>query len=162
MDNDEPTIRLALPADLPRLAALWRQLDQRHAELQPAFFQPAPPREQELREMLGDAHALLLAADVGGQLVGGVSARLFDTPNDPGMVRCRRLYADRLVVAAEHRGRGIGRRLMRALEAQGRARGAEQLVLTVWAGNEAALRFYQREGLVEVGRVMARELSPRE
>ncbi|MBW2731556.1 MAG: GNAT family N-acetyltransferase [Deltaproteobacteria bacterium] len=158
MTRGELTIHAGRGQDLSALGALWAELDARHAAHQPAFFQTAPPREVELRDMLKDPHALLLVALKGQEVVGGVSAGIFDTPNDPGMVRCRRLYVDRLVVAAEHRGQGVGRALMDSVEERGRSRGAEQLVLTVWAGNEEALRFYQREGLVEVGRLLAREL----
>lgn len=152
------TIRAAHAADLAPLAALWNELDAYHASLQPAFFREGAPREEELAALLDDAYALVIVAERGGEVVGGISGRVFDTPDDEGMTRCRRLYADRLVVVAGERGRGLGRRLMSALEREGRAQGAEQLVLTVWAGNERARRFYQKEGLVEVGRILAREL----
>ena len=51
-------------------------------------------------------------------------------------------------VAAEYRHRGIGTRILRALEAKARALGATRIVLDA---RETALGFYRRRGYVTTG-----------
>ncbi len=51
-----------------------------------------------------------------------------------------------MFVTAEARGQGIGRRLVEVALAHARERGHRQVVLDVRAGNDAAVRLYQRCG----------------
>ncbi len=53
------------------------------------------------------------------------------------------------------RGTGLASDLMKALTAHARDLGIRQLELTVSAENPAAVRFYKREGFIEVGRIPA-------
>jgi GNAT superfamily N-acetyltransferase len=57
-----------------------------------------------------------------------------------------RAYVDILVVAPEVEGRGVGRALMEHAEAWARAHRCREVVLDVFAGNEAARAFYERCG----------------
>jgi len=54
-------------------------------------------------------------------------------------------------VAAEHRGRGLGERLMRACIESARRQGLEKLELEVFASNAAARGLYRKMGFVEEG-----------
>ncbi|KAI1497207.1 acyl-CoA N-acyltransferase [Biscogniauxia marginata] len=58
----------------------------------------------------------------------------------------RRLYVD----GGAH-GRGIGSRLIAAVEDRARAEGFEQLWLSVWEHNVNAQRMYEKRGYVRVG-----------
>ncbi|MEM6656327.1 MAG: GNAT family N-acetyltransferase, partial [Planctomycetota bacterium] len=53
-----------------------------------------------------------------------------------------------LVVAAEHRGRGAGGRLLDAVEGEARSRGCAFVTLEVVGSNRAAQRLYRRHGFV--------------
>lgn len=58
-----------------------------------------------------------------------------------------------MVVAADSRGRGLGRRLLEQLKLEAtRRRGARRLRLSVFADNSPARRCYQRAGFHEIGR----------
>lgn len=96
--------------------------------------------------------------ETAGTINGALLARIYDTPADPQMVPQRRGYVDGLVVAAAHRRRGVGRRLMDGAAAWAKSQGGAQLVLTVWAGNEAARAFYQRLGYDVLSEVMTKPL----
>ncbi len=50
-------------------------------------------------------------------------------------------------------GRGVGRALMRALEAHARAGGVHSLIGGISAENEGGIAFHRRIGFVEVGRM---------
>jgi ribosomal protein S18 acetylase RimI-like enzyme len=79
------------------------------------------------------------------QLVRGLSEPCI--PGDAAThAELRRLYVD----ATAH-GRGIGSKLMAAVEAQARAEGFKQLWLTVWEFNPNAQRLYERLGYEKVG-----------
>ena len=56
-------------------------------------------------------------------------------------------FMDDLCVHSDFRRRGIGKALLAAARDAARARGAQTLMLQVWAFNEAALRFYEAAGL---------------
>jgi RimJ/RimL family protein N-acetyltransferase len=56
-------------------------------------------------------------------------------------------FLEALVVAGGRRGRGLGARMLEALEAHLRARGERDLFLSmVWPGNPGAIDFYRRQG----------------
>lgn len=57
------------------------------------------------------------------------------------------LYVQDLYVAPSQRGTGLGRRLLAAASAAGRAQGATHLRLSVETGNDGAQRFYAAAGL---------------
>jgi GNAT superfamily N-acetyltransferase len=64
-----------------------------------------------------------------------------------------------LVVDEAHRGRGIGRALVDALEDEARTRGCGVLFLTTADGRDDAHAFYERLGLEQTGRRYGRTLS---
>ena len=84
------------------------------------------------------ATALFLVAEDSGAIVGHCHAF-----QDDGF------YVDRLHVAPEHKGNGIGRALIRRVEAS-RLPG-ERLWLTVLEGNDDAMAFYRRVGFEPCG-----------
>lgn len=139
-----------------------------HSVLVPQFFRSAPRSIDEWQRVLSAPHAMVFLDEatttaagegVGRIITGAVLLRVFDTPAEPQMVPQRRGHIDGLVVLTGHRRRGIGRRLMDAAAAWARDQGAEQLVLTVWAGNAAARAFYQSLGYGALSEVLAKPLG---
>jgi ribosomal-protein-alanine N-acetyltransferase len=55
-------------------------------------------------------------------------------------------------VAPEHQGRGLGRKLVRAIMHVARGRGAERVFLEVRPSNAGAIALYHDEGFNEIGR----------
>jgi ribosomal protein S18 acetylase RimI-like enzyme len=154
-------VRAARPEDWLAVQSLLRELDELHAELVPAYFQPATRTEREWGRLLGDSTALALVAlddGEGGAPVGFLSLRLYDTPADPTMVPRRRGHIEMLIVNARQRRRGIGRRLLAAAAEWARARNATEMVLTTWAGNSEADAFYKRLGYRVLSHVLRTSL----
>ena len=79
---------------------------------------------------------LFLVAECGGAIVGVVLGR-WDG---------RRGWVNHLAVDEAHRGRGVGRQLMAALEGRLRARGCEKVNLHVEPANAGVCEFYSRVG----------------
>ncbi|KQP03718.1 GNAT family N-acetyltransferase [Pseudorhodoferax sp. Leaf265] len=98
--------------------------------------------------LLGDSCASVLAAERGHRLVGMAVARA-KAPCPAGVPSTVELQT--LYVQAHFIGRGIGKRLLQAIEAQALAEAGCAPWLTVNARNDRALAFYARQGYTQVG-----------
>ena len=63
----------------------------------------------------------------------------------------RSLEIERIYVAKEHHGAGLGTRLMEHAIETARARDKEHVWLGVWQENGHAIRFYERHGFYKIG-----------
>lgn len=151
-------IRRGRGGDWRAARLLFEEVDRLHAELAPEYFRSGGREEKEWRRSIDDPMAAVYVAELGpdgaGKLVGVVTVRIYDTPENPAMVPRRRGHVETLVVAGAARRRGIGRRLMSEVVAWARDRGAVEVVLTTWAGNAAADAFYERLGYRILSRVL--------
>jgi GNAT superfamily N-acetyltransferase len=95
-----------------------------------------------------DAAGRVLIAREGGRAVG-YAALCFGFSIE---FRGRDAFVDELYVVPEQRGGGLGRALLRALEAEARACGVRKLHLEVEQRNDSARRLYVQEGFVATGR----------
>lgn len=133
------TIRTACPHDLDALVGLLAAL----FSLEPDFRADAARQRRGLRRLLEDpVRCLVLVAERGGAVIGMVTVQLVVSTaegGDAGLV-------EDLVVAAAHRGTGVGRLLLAAAEDWARGRGATRLQLLADRDNALALGFYARVG----------------
>jgi ribosomal protein S18 acetylase RimI-like enzyme len=158
------THRRATMDDYDVLMALVGEADELHARLMPGYFRrpnrPARTRA-ELSRVLGALDEIIYVAVEDGpaaEVVGLVHAQIYDTPPGPALVQRRRAHVDNLVVGTRHRRCGYGRALLDAASTWARAKGAEEILLTVWSGNGDAERFYERLGFGRVSSVLGRPL----
>ena len=134
-------IRPAVEADVPLVLALIRELAEyerladevtaTEADLREALFGPAPGAEAVIA-MVGERPA-------------GFALYFHNFSTFAGK---RGLYLEDLYVRPEHRGQGIGRRLLRHLAGVARERGCRRFEWAVLDWNEPAIRFYRRIGAV--------------
>jgi acetyltransferase len=94
---------------------------------------------------LDDRDRLLLVAEEGEEVVGMAQLAFSGATNAD-----HRAEVQRIGVAAEARGRGIGRQLMAAVEEEGRRRGVTLLWLTTHDDTDACL-FYEAIGYTKLG-----------
>jgi GNAT superfamily N-acetyltransferase len=139
------TIRDAQAADADRIAGLLTQLGY-----------PAQPGAVEARlERLAIVGDRVLVADLGGGAVGFAHLQVA-----PAIERDRpAAKIGALVVDETHRGQGVGRALVQALEDEARLRGCELLFVTTAERRDDAHAFYERVGLERTGRRYGRTLS---
>jgi len=124
--------RAALTADASRtlIAAL-------NAELTGAYPEPGATHfGLEPEEVTGGRGAFLIVYQAGIAVACGAVRRL-----DAGTAELKRMY-----VAPAGRGRGLGRRLVAALEAEARALDVRRLVLETGIRQTAALALYRATG----------------
>lgn len=138
-------IRDARPGDADAVARLLGQLGY-----------PAEPTAIVSRlERLAIVGDRVIVADVGEEVVG--LAHLQVTPAIEYDRPTAKVGA--LVVDDSHRGEGIGRALVEALEAEARARGCALLFVTTSAQRNDAHEFYRRVGLEETGKRFTKSLA---
>lgn len=103
-----------------------------------------PPLTQSLDELRAElVENLGCVAREGGRMLGAVRAQ-----RDGDL-----LLIGRIAIAPDVQGRGIGSRLLQAVEARGLEVGCREAELFTGSLSEANLRLYEREGYRESGRV---------
>jgi ribosomal protein S18 acetylase RimI-like enzyme len=158
-------VRPAAPTDVAVLSRLWHEADELHAQLSPGFFRrpDATRGRQRAVEALRDVednggHEVILLGIGAGAVCGACHLQIYDTPVGHSMVAQRRGHVETLIVGRAHRRRGCGRALMQAASEWAREKGAHQLLLTVWAGNDEAERFYTALGYRTISQVLGNDL----
>jgi ribosomal protein S18 acetylase RimI-like enzyme len=140
-DASTATVEPAVPADAGELLTLQRAAYVTEAQLYgDPFIPPLVESLEQLRKML-EGDAVVLKAVLGGRMAGAVRAQFSD----------HTCLVGRLVVAPDLQGRGIGERLMRALEERVAGR-ADACVLFTGHLSEGNLRLYRRLGYAETHR----------
>jgi acetyltransferase len=114
------------------------------------LVEPVKPAELEAsyRDLIacqGDRRRVVVVAEIEGTVVGMAHLARAEAANAR-----HRAEVQRVAVAAEARGRGVGRRLMAAVEEEARRRGLTLLWLTTHAGTDAAA-FYESIGYTRLG-----------
>lgn len=133
------TIEPATLADIPALCELLAALFSQEAEFQPDTAAQA----RGLAAIIGHPEVgLILVARSEGQVAGMVSL-LFTVSTALGE---RVALLEDMVVARAQRGAGLGQRLLAQAIAQARASGCRRITLLTDGVNEAAQRFYARQG----------------
>jgi ribosomal protein S18 acetylase RimI-like enzyme len=162
-------IRPAVLEDADGIARTFLDSAEYHAELDPERYS-TPAFETILarfREGLqypphAGTEALTLVAELSGEIVGFVDARLDRSPDamHREMLYC---HIAEIAVRCAHRSQGIGARLLRAAEDWGRRMGAEFASLEYHAANTRAGLFYQeRMGYRPAAITAIKRLSDRE
>jgi GNAT superfamily N-acetyltransferase len=144
---EEMTIRPADLRDAPEIASL---LDQLGYDASPAAV------ERRLRRLAASDADELLVAVWDGRVVGLAGVHVSAAIEYDG--DAAKLSA--LVVDEGHRRRGIGERLVAAVEDEARRRGCVLLFLTTAERRAGAHAFYRAVGLEETGRRFAKRLEP--
>jgi GNAT superfamily N-acetyltransferase len=139
------TIRDARAADAEAIASLLGQLGY------PTEPEAVPARLERL-VIVGDR---VVVAELDDQVAG--LAQLHVSPTIEHERPSAKVSA--LVVDESHRGKGIGRALVEAMEVEARTRRCVLLFLTASARREDAHEFYRRVGLEETGKRFAKSLD---
>jgi ribosomal protein S18 acetylase RimI-like enzyme len=134
------TIREALADDVPSIVRLIGDAGLEKAWIRVEHPFDADGRERRLRDRLVAGTAFAVVAESDGVIVGQATNRLGAGTAVLG-----------IVVAAAHRGGGLGRRLLAASIAGARERGASRMALQVYAENAAAIALYRAYGFRETG-----------
>ena len=113
---------------------------QQLVQMERAIFS-LPWSEQNFTDLLARDYCLYLVATNADGIIGCAGLTVLGNEGD----------IDKVMVREDCRGQGIASSLMEALLLEGRSRGVEAFTLEVRAGNEAAIRLYEKYGFVSEG-----------
>lgn len=146
------TIRTAARKDIDAMVALLGELFTLESD-----FQSDPSSQYQGLAMLLDGcmkHKCIQVAESDGQVVGMCTAQILISTAQGTPVA----LVEDMIVAAGYRRKGIGRRLMQAIELWARSHGATRLQLLADQVNTSALDFYQRMGWCRTKLICLRHL----
>jgi len=140
------TIRPATRADCPGILAIYND-----AVLTTTATYDYEPRTLMQREEWFDQHvrdgfAVFVAEDATGRIVGWSALNPYHAR--PGY---RFTTENSVYIAADQRGKGLGKLLLAPLVQAARAKGLHAIIAAIDATNEASLRLHARFGFVQVG-----------
>jgi ribosomal protein S18 acetylase RimI-like enzyme len=162
--------------DLDELEPLWVAVHHQHQRAMPElgpYVSDATTWQERLllyRQLYADHDPILLLGRQDGRLVGYALGYTFPASGtwlaDTWTTGERIAEVESLSVLPEHRGRGLGSRLLEELHEGLRRQGATDLILGALAGNSDAIRLYQRHGYrptwLYLSRLAGREGAPEE
>ena len=153
-------IRRANIVDIPRLMDLLHQVNMVHHHLRPELFKPNTTKysEQELETLLGDESKPIFVYD-DGEVLGYAFCQITQVKNDRLLQDRKSMYLDDLCVDETARGRHIGSALFEFVRDYAKSIGCHAVTLNVWAGNDAAMQFYQSKGMQPQKTGMEMELN---
>ena len=122
-----------------------------NAELSAEYAEPGATHFQLDPDDVVEGHGAFLVVHLDGTPVGCGAMRLLDA----GTAELKRMYVSPAV-----RGKGLGRRLVTALEAEARALGVRRLVLETGVRQHAALALYEATGFQPIPLYGEYRLSP--
>ena len=160
MKRNQDIIRKASVADIPRLMDLLHQVNMVHHHLRPELFKPNTTKysEQELETLLGDESKPIFVYD-DGEVLGYAFCQITQVKDDRLLQDRKSLYIDDLCVDEAARGKHIGSALFEFVRDYAKSIGCHAVTLNVWAGNDAAMQFFQSKGMQPQKTGMEMELN---
>lgn len=155
-------VREATAADFTSLLALFAELDAYHAQHFPHLFQPyeGDARPFELfADALADEQQTWFVAAVADGLLGFVTVRAHMSSRYPVFRPLPFALVDNIVVTAAARGQGVAQALMGAVGDWARDRHLTSVQLSVYAGNVAAERLYEKLGFAPLRHILIQPLT---
>lgn len=132
------TIREATTGDINAMSGLLNELFSIESDFTPDIRR----QRQGLADLMQHREATLLVATVGNDIVGMCSLQPLTSTAEGGRVG----LVEDLVVAANYRNTGVGRKLLRQIETIAEKQGMSRLQLLADRNNEAAEVFYDHLG----------------
>ncbi len=156
----ELILRTVTPADIPALSRLGidsfvATFGHMYSAKDLAYFLEEAHSAQALAGELANPARLYCLAEIDGALAGycklGLTCGFPDHARGQNVLELKQLYT-----AAGMTGMGIGKALMDWAMAEFAARGADEVQLSVWSGNDGAQKFYARYGFEKVADITFR------
>ncbi len=154
-------IRRAKKEDVEGINELLYQVAAIHAAGRPDLFKSASKKyeDRELIELINCDKTPIFVAVEGDEVIGYAFCIYKITKNAPLMQDKRTLYIDDLCVDERSRGTRVGSRLYEYVTEFAKRKGFDGIELNVWAFNESAYRFYEKQGMKPQRIIMEKSLK---
>ena len=144
-------VRRAETRDIPDILKLLLQVDMVHHKGRPAIFKgPATKyNEDELRDIINDPETpVFVCTDENDRVLGHAFCIFRQIKDDNVLTDIKTLYIDDICVDERHREKKVGKTLYDEVIRYAKEQGFYNITLNVWSCNPAAIKFYEKMGLV--------------
>ena len=144
-------IRIANTGDMPGINKLLEQVLMVHHNGRPDLFKCGTRKytDEELVEFLqDDSRPVFVAVNEENTVLGYAFCVFQQHLNNNILTDVKTLYIDDLCVDEDLRGQGIGKVIYEYVVDYARQQGCYNVTLNVWSCNPAAMKFYEKCGLV--------------
>lgn len=144
----EVTIRRAKFKDIPQLDKLLLEVHKIHSDIRPDLFTVGEKKytDGELERIIVDEQKPIFVAEHNGKVKGYAFCIFKQNLESKSVTNIKTLYIDDLCVDEDTRGMHIGTKLYNHVIDFARKSGCYNVTLNVWAGNDGAMKFYERIG----------------
>lgn len=140
----ELIVRPAVLNDIDVLLEFERGMIEAEQPFDDAIRTDEAVRYYDLEEMIVPPHIELVVAELDSELIGCGYARIEDSK--PYLKHRQHAYLGFMYVAPEHRGKGVNKRIIEALEQWSASQGVTEMRLEVYTNNPSAIRAYEKCG----------------
>ena len=143
-------IRPAENRDIPGMISLLRQVGEVHRVIRPDLFRDGAQKydEKALEALLCEKDMPIFVAADGDFVAGYCFCQIRSIADSSVLTDRKELYIDDLCVDENRRGQGIATKLYTYVTDFAKAQGCHFVTLNVWCGNDTAMRFYERAGMI--------------
>ncbi|MBQ6991105.1 MAG: GNAT family N-acetyltransferase [Clostridia bacterium] len=143
-------IQKANETHIPGLIRLLYQVGGVHHDIRPDLFRSGAIKytEADLENLLANENRPVFVAAEGETVLGYCFCVIEDCRGTTVLTDRVEVYIDDLCVEEACRGQGIARRLYEYVLAWAKDLGCAYVTLNVWCGNDGAMKFYEKMGMI--------------
>ncbi len=144
MDN----IRLAENKDIEGINKLLYRVETVHRKLRPDLFKPNAKKysNDELRHLLKNIMTPVFVYEEDGEVRGYCFCRIQNNFGNDMLYAMKTFYIDDICVDEDAEGKGMAQKLFDYVKDYAYKKGAKNITLNVWEGNDRARAFYEKMG----------------
>jgi GNAT superfamily N-acetyltransferase len=140
----EFTIRSATSNDLDQLLEFEQAIIEAERPFDDTIRCGTDVHYYDLRALIASPDAEVVVAELDSEIIGSGYAQI--KAADSYLKYDKHSYLGFMYVVPEHRGKGVNKKIVGALEAWSLAQGVSEMRLEVYAENPAAIRAYEKSG----------------
>ncbi len=145
-----------MPSDLPVLLTFEQAIIASERPFDETIRVGDDVHYYDLESLISSSDSEVVVAELRSEMIGSGYARI--ETSDLYLKHREHSYLGFMYVVPEHRGKGINKKIITALESWSLSKGVTEMQLEVYAENAAALRAYEKSGYRGLILQMRREL----
>lgn len=154
---DELIVRPAITDDLDLLLTFEQAIIEAERPFDSTIRTGTDVHYYDLAALISSPDAEVLVAELESEIIASGYARI--EVSDSYLKHPKHSYLGFMYVVPEHRGKGVNKMIVAALEGWSRSRGVSEMRLEVYAENAVALKAYEKSGYGPVTLLMRKELK---
>ncbi len=141
-------IRQAIESDLAAVQKLSKELFESEQHRDPLLnmqWTYQQEGEEHFKKRVSGEEGVCFVAEISGEVVGYTTGSVMRIVSWRPV---RRVEMENLIVSDSYRGQGIGEKLAERLVEWAKEQGVERIMVSAYAANDGAIKFYKRNGFV--------------